>query len=165
MPNIVDTRHHYLDNSFLWPLKYMMDNPILIIFYLAWENPSENNYITPYMETWFGKCSKISKTFFFLLTNEMYVFQYWFSQNACQNSKQRRTWWDCFCRSSLIWVCPVCLGLFCWFGILEYLPYIYIFPGDRVRFGAATGGRWGPQYSSTGGCTTTYLVYSGSKLT
>ena len=37
----------------------------------------------------------------------------WNSQNACQISKHRRPWSDCFSRSSLIWACTVCLGLFC----------------------------------------------------
>ena len=39
-------------------------------------------------------------------------YQDWNSQNACQNSKQGKPWSDCFFRSSLIWVCTVCLGLF-----------------------------------------------------
>ena len=38
--------------------------------------------------------------------------QWWNSQNASQNSKQGRPWSDCFFRSSLIWVCTVCQGLF-----------------------------------------------------
>ena len=47
-------------------------------------------------------------------------------KNACLNSKQRRPWSDCFFRSSLIWVCTVCLGLICRqlvFKILEHLLY------------------------------------------
>ena len=43
------------------------------------------------------------------------------------NSKQGRPWSDCFLRSSLIWVCTVCLGLFgrqLAFEILEHLLYI-----------------------------------------
>ena len=46
---------------------------------------------------------------------------------TCQNRKQRRPWSDCFLRSSLIWVCTVCLGLFgrqLVFKILEHLMYI-----------------------------------------
>ena len=31
---------------------------------------------------------------------------------SCQNSKQVRSWLVCFFRSSLIWVCTVCPGLF-----------------------------------------------------
>ena len=34
----------------------------------------------------------------------------WYSQNACQDSKQGRTRSACFFRSSLIWVCTVCLA-------------------------------------------------------
>ena len=34
------------------------------------------------------------------------------STNSCHNSKQGRPWSDCFFKSSLIWVCTVCLGLF-----------------------------------------------------
>ena len=43
-----------------------------------------------------------------------------------KNIKQGRPWSDCFFRSSLIWVCTVCLGLFCKqmvFAILEPLLY------------------------------------------
>ena len=43
---------------------------------------------------------------------------------TCQNRKQRRPWSDCYLRSSLIWVCTVCLGLFgrqLVFKILEHL--------------------------------------------
>ena len=39
-------------------------------------------------------------------------YQDWNSQNACQNSKQGIPWSDCFFRSSLIRVSPVCLGHF-----------------------------------------------------
>ena len=50
-----------------------------------------------------GKCSKILNTFLFLFSNNV-GNQGWNSQNACQNSTQRRLW--------LNWVCSVCLGLF-----------------------------------------------------
>ena len=46
---------------------------------------------------------------------------------TCQNRRKRRPWSDCFLRSSLIWVCTVCLGLFgrqLVFKILEHLLYI-----------------------------------------
>ena len=54
-------------------------------------------------------------------------YQGWSSQYAWHNSKQGRPWSDCFWRSSLIWVCPVCLSLFgrqlhVVFKILEHLP-------------------------------------------
>ena len=45
--------------------------------------------------------------------------------NVCQNSKQGRPSSYCFFRSSLIWVCSVCLGLSdlqLVFKILEHLP-------------------------------------------
>ena len=57
------------------------------------------------------------------------------SQNACQNSKQGRPWSDYFWRSSLFWVCPLCLGCFgrhLVFKILEHFRRIHlncIFPG------------------------------------
>ena len=38
-------------------------------------------------------------------------YQGWNSQSVCQNSKQGRPWSDCFYRTSLFWVCSVCLGL------------------------------------------------------
>ena len=60
----------------------------------------------------YGKCSKISNTFLFLFSNKMLVLQGKNSQNACQNSKQGRPLSDCFFRSSLIWVCPICLPAF-----------------------------------------------------
>ena len=36
----------------------------------------------------------------------------WNSENACQNRKQGRPRSEFFYRSSMIWVCTVCLGLF-----------------------------------------------------
>ena len=68
-----------------------------------------------------GKFSKISNTFLSV------GFQGWNSQNAFQNIKQGRPWSDCYFRSSLIWVCTVCLGLYVSrhlvFEILELLLY------------------------------------------
>ena len=65
-------------------------------------------------------------------------YQSWHSQNACENIKQKRPWSDCFSRSSLIWVCPVCLGfLFQAAGIRKMLVRISIRedPGDdRLLF-------------------------------
>ena len=52
----------------------------------------------------------------------------WNYQNACQNSKQGRPWSDCFFRSSLIWICAVCLGVFdrvLVYKILEHFLYTY----------------------------------------
>ena len=70
----------------------------------------------------YGKCSKVSNTFLFLFSTKLLVIK-----NACQNSKQWRPWSDCFFRSSLIWVCIVCL---CFlfprqlvFEILEHVLY------------------------------------------
>ena len=37
-------------------------------------------------------------------------FSCWNSKKFCQNTKQGRPWSDCLFRSSLIWVCTVCLG-------------------------------------------------------
>ena len=57
------------------------------------------------------------------------------SQTACHNSKQGILWPDCFFRSILIWVCTVCLGLFCRqivFEILEYLPYMDTYSSDKI---------------------------------
>ena len=56
--------------------------------------------------------------------------QAWNSQIACQNSKQGRPLTDCFFRSSLIWVCPICISLFYrqlvfeirTFTVIWYLP-------------------------------------------
>ena len=57
--------------------------------------------------------SKIPNTFLFLFPNKMINDkQCWNSRNACQNSKYGRPWSDYFFRSSLMRVCPVCLGLF-----------------------------------------------------
>ena len=68
-------------------------------------------------------------TFLFLFSKNV-GYQGWNSQNACQKSKQRRPWPDRFFRSSLIWVCPVCVG-FCGtqllFKILEHLLQLLIF--------------------------------------
>ena len=66
---------------------------------------------------------------FFSQTNVSY--QGWNSQNACQNSTQRRPRSNCFFRSSLFWVCTVCecLGLFgrqLVLEILEHLLYIQV---------------------------------------
>ena len=70
-----------------------------------------------------GKWSKISNTFLFLFFNKNVGFQGWNSQNACQNSQQRRTWSDCFLRSSLIWVCTVFLRLFYRHLVFEILEH------------------------------------------
>ena len=51
-------------------------------------------------------------------------------EQACQNGKQGRHWSGCFFRSSLVWVCAVCLGLFdrqLVFEILEHLSYFKLF--------------------------------------
>ena len=65
------------------------------------------------------------RTFYlFLFSNKKLVFRAGIHKNACQNIKQGRPWSDCFFRSSLIWVCTVCLGCFgrqLLFGILEHL--------------------------------------------
>ena len=74
----------------------------------------------------YDKCSKISNTLLFLFSKEMLIIRAGILQNACQNSKQGRPRSDCFFRSSLIWVCIVCLDLFCnqlVFKILEHLRY------------------------------------------
>ena len=73
----------------------------------------------------YGKCSKISNTFSFY-SQIICGYKGWNSPNACQNSKQGRSWSGCFFRSSLIWVYSVCLGLFgrqLVFRILEHLSY------------------------------------------
>ena len=49
------------------------------------------------------------------------IIQGWNSQNACQDSKQRRPWSDCFFRSRLIWVCTVSLCLFLQVPSVRYL--------------------------------------------
>ena len=72
----------------------------------------------------YDTCSKISYTFHFLFSNKG-----WNSQNACQKREPGRPWSDCFFRNSLIWVCPVCLGL--WsrqllVETLEHLPYVWL---------------------------------------
>ena len=54
---------------------------------------------------------KILNFFLSILKNKV-GYQGSYSQNACQNSKQRRTWSNCSFRSSMIWVCTVCLGIF-----------------------------------------------------
>ena len=57
-------------------------------------------------------------------------FKAWYSWNACQNSKQGRPRSDWFIRSSLIWVCAVCIGPFdrqLVFKILGHIPYILIY--------------------------------------
>ena len=59
----------------------------------------------------YRKCSKILN-FSLSVFKENMGYQGWSSQKDCQNSKQGRPWSDCFFRSSLIWVCAVCLGLF-----------------------------------------------------
>ena len=51
-------------------------------------------------------------------------FQGWNSQNACQNSKQGRSWSDCFKEAVWSQVCTVCMCLFgrqVVFKVLEYL--------------------------------------------
>ena len=58
----------------------------------------------------YSKHSKISNIFSFCSQNVSY--QSWNSQNASQNGKQGRLCSDCFFKSSLIWVCIVCLDLF-----------------------------------------------------
>ena len=72
-----------------------------------------------------SKYSKFSNTFLILSSQITCCYQN--SQNVCQNSIQGRSWSDCFwIRSSLIWVCPVCLGLFgrqLVFLFLEHLLY------------------------------------------
>ena len=45
-------------------------------------------------------------------------------KKACQNSKQGKPWSDCFFRSSLIWVCAVCL---CLFGRKLVFDFFWIF--------------------------------------
>ena len=66
------------------------------------------------------------RTLFTFASQNNVGYHDWNSQNACQNSKQGRPWSDCFFRSSLIWVCAVCLlGIFgrkLVFKILEYIP-------------------------------------------
>ena len=54
---------------------------------------------------------KILNFFLSILKNKV-GYQGSYSQNDCQNSKQRRPWSDCSFRSSMIWVCTVCLGIF-----------------------------------------------------
>ena len=63
--------------------------------------------------SYYGKCSKFSNTFIFLFSNKVLVLDL-DPQKPCQNSKQERPILDYFFRSSLIWVCPVCLDLFGW---------------------------------------------------
>ena len=53
---------------------------------------------------------KYSTIFLILISNKCW-YQGWNSQNTYLNSKQGRPWSDCFWRSSLIWVCLVCLSI------------------------------------------------------
>ena len=59
----------------------------------------------------YGKCCEISNTFLFCSQIKCWFLGLEFT-NTCQNTKQGRPWSDCFFTSSLIWVCPVCLGIF-----------------------------------------------------
>ena len=54
------------------------------------------------------------------------------SQNACRNSKQGRPWSDCFFRHSLIWVCPVCLGLFAKQLVVKVLEHYHTLQKSRI---------------------------------
>ena len=70
----------------------------------------------------YGKCSNISDTFLFLFFDKMLVIRAGIHKMHVKRS-------DCFLRSSLIWVCTVCIGLFGWqpvFEILEHLLYSFI---------------------------------------
>ena len=84
----------------------------------------------------YGKSSKISNTFLFLFSTKIVGYHGWNSQNTCQHCKQGRSWSDCFFRSSLIWVCTVCPGIFgrqLVYKILEHLPY-HNLPPYRVSY-------------------------------
>ena len=77
----------------------------------------------------YSKCSKISNTFLFLFSNKMLVFRAgihkFLVRVANREDPDQTASSDCFFRSSLIWVCPVYLGLFgnqLVFDILEHLP-------------------------------------------
>ena len=71
----------------------------------------------------YSKCFQISNTFLSVLKYNVGL-QGLNSQNACQTGKQGIPLSDCSWGSSLIWVCTVCLDLFCSqlvFAILEHL--------------------------------------------
>ena len=68
-----------------------------------------------------GKCSKISNTFLILFSNKMLILRAGIHKILIRIANR-----EGFFRSSLIWVCAVCLGLFSKqlvFEILEHLPY------------------------------------------
>ena len=56
----------------------------------------------------YSKCSKIFNAF----CSQNMGYQGLSLKKACQNSKPVSSLSDCFCKSSQIWVCTVCLGLF-----------------------------------------------------
>ena len=70
----------------------------------------------------YGKCSKILNTFLFLFSNKMLVFRAGFQKMLARIANREDPE---FLRSSLIWVCSICLDLFgrqLLFKILEHLP-------------------------------------------
>ena len=86
--------------------------------------------------SYYGKWSKSLNTFS-LFSNKMSVIRAGIHKNTLQNSKQRRPWSDCFFRSSLIWVCTFCLGVFdrqLVLEILEHLPNYSIIIGRVKEF-------------------------------
>ena len=104
----------------LYRMEYSMGHVLRFVSYFQDEQTSllinrlSNRKVNmvQYMRFCYGKCSKILNTFLFLFSKKLFVISYhgWNSQNACGNSKQGRPRSDCFFRSSLIWVCTVCLG-------------------------------------------------------
>ena len=60
----------------------------------------------------YGKCSKLLNTFLFLFSNKMLVFGAGIHNFQVRVAYREDPGSDCFFRSSLIWVCPFCLGLF-----------------------------------------------------
>ena len=60
----------------------------------------------------YSKCSNVLNTFFLLFSNKMLVVRAGIHKMLVRTSKQGRPWSDCFFRSSLIWVCTDCLGIF-----------------------------------------------------
>ena len=124
--NICEVRSKYKENIILQEINYNIKSRFKLSI-IIW-NVDKVNVLK--FQTFFIFCSQIKSC----------VFSGWKPQNTCQNSKQGRPWnayqnskqgrpWsDCFFisrRSSLIWVCTVCLALFGWqlvFPILEHLP-------------------------------------------
>ena len=94
-----------LKGSEFFPLRavpYGMENHF---YHIRWPPLNVNYFYYAPASLWNGSNANA-------VYNKILAVRAWILPTACQNSKQRRPWSDCFLRSSPIWVCTICLGIF-----------------------------------------------------